>query len=280
MKRMRLGRGRTLGSRDGRYRVQVRRDHPAHLAWVIALLVTMLMVYLATLSSQSSLGTQSVSTSPRVTRELTFEELEMYLVSLYDCGSGESARMLASGYTGRGAAGYVYQTGEGWQVIGAAYEEERDAERIARRLSADEGLDAQVLPISVGKVDMRITAPEIQISAIAEADALLRDQTRQLGNMALQLDRNEISTGTVCTLCAVASTRAKACAEILNNIPGSAENDLCKALIKRLTALSELLGTIGESLGEDTSTLSGMLRCAQTDTFLGQAELQNELLGG
>lgn len=280
MKKMQLVRERKLGSRNGRYRVQVRRDSPARLAWAIALVVTMMMVYLATLSPQSSLRVQSVSASPRVTRELTFEALEMHLVSLYDCESGESARMLASGYTGRGAAGYVYQTGEGWQVIGAAYEEERDAERIARRLSADEGLDARVMQISVEKVDMRITAPEIQISAIAEADALLRNQTQQLGNMALQLDRNEISTGTACTLCAVASTRAKACAEILNNIPGSAENDLCKALIKRLTALSELLGTIGESLGEDSSTLSGMMRCAQADTFLGQAEMQKKLLGG
>lgn len=279
MRRYYVRRRNTFRRREDRYRVLVRRDRPAHLAWAIALLVTMLMVYLATLSPQTGLRARSASASPKVTREVTFDRLEMYLVSLYDCATAEEARMLASGYTGRGAAGYVCEMQERWQVFGAAYEEKRDADRIAERLSEDEGLGARAVSVSAGKVEMRITAPDIQIAAIVEANALLNDQTEQLGRMALQLDRNEMDAGTARTLCAVASTRTSAAAEILNAIPGSKENALCGGLVKRLNTLSGLLNSIADNPGSDTATLSGMLRCAQIDTFLGQVEMQKGLAG-
>lgn len=262
------------------WQVRVRRDRPTGVAWAAALAITMLMVYLATLAPQADLRAQSAFAAPRVTREIEFGALDMYLVSLYGCQTGEEARLRASGFTGKGAAGYVYETDEGWQVLGAAYEESRDAERIAERLSSDENIDAQVVRIKADRVAMRITAPQVQIEAVAAAEALLRSQTAQLGDMALQLDRDEISSGAACTLCAVASTQATAAAQVLRQIPGANENDLCRRLIERLESLDKLLRAVAGAAGEAPSTLSGMLRCAQIDTFIGQAELQQALLRG
>ncbi len=55
---------------------------------------------------------------------------------------------------------------------------------------------------------MRITAPETQIAAIIEANQILRNQTQQLGAMALQLDRSEIRPDAARTLCGLACTEA------------------------------------------------------------------------
>ncbi|MBR6767191.1 MAG: hypothetical protein IKM02_04495 [Clostridia bacterium] len=267
---------RRKGSIPGK--VRVRRERPSGAARAAALAITMLMVYLITVMPREWKKTEDAFASPRITREISFEPLEMYIVSLYSCASPEEARILASGYAGKGAAGYVHEHEGAWQVLGAVYEEERDAARIAQRLSKDENLDAQVICVTASGVDMRVTAPEIQINAIAEADGLLRGQSVQLGTLALQLDRNEISPGAACTLCAVAATRARAAEEVLERLPGSEENKLCRGLIERLGVLSRLLDAAAGSEKAGNTALSGMLRCAQIDTFLGQAALQEALV--
>ena len=186
---------------------------------------------------------------------------------------------MASGYTGRGGAGYIYQNSNGYHVIGTACAEKRDADRIAERLAGESGINAQVVTVAAPDIDMRITAPEIQVEAISEADALLREQIIQLGVLAEQVDDHEVTSGTVDTLCAVAATRAGASATILQTIRGGKENTLLSGLITRLNALEELLNAVADSAKKDTAVLSGMLRCTQIDTFLGLAALQNGLAG-
>ena len=117
-----------------RTRVRVRRDRPGAAAWAIALVVTMLVVYLLTLDAARPDVVESVSAAPRVTREIAFEPIEGWCVSLCDCESAEAARIQASAYTSRGAAGYVARVNGVWHVLGAAYETRREAERVAGKL--------------------------------------------------------------------------------------------------------------------------------------------------
>ena len=154
--------------KDSGRRVRVRRDRPSAPAWAVALAITMLMVYLATLIPGKNLRAQSAFATPRITREITFGAVEAYLVSLCSGASGEEARLLASAYTGKGAAGYIYESKEGWHVIGAAYSEEREAVRVAGRLAGEELPDVQVICLSAPRIDLRVTGPEIQIDAIIE----------------------------------------------------------------------------------------------------------------
>ena len=261
-------------------RVRVRRDRPSALSWAIALAVTMLIVYLLTLNAGQPDVVESVSAAPRITQAVAFDALEMYLVSLQSCPTAEQARMQAAGFTARGAAGYIYEDGDTWRVLGAAYASQRDAQRIAQRLIDDEGISAEVISLEADAVNMRITAPEAQITAIVAIDELLRAQTQQLGDIALQLDRDEIRPDAARTLCAVAATEADEAARALSSIPGAGENGLCAALIERAEVLTQMLDAISESDQDANTDLSGMLRCAQIENFIGQCQLQLALTNG
>ena len=255
-------------------RVRVRRDRPTPLAWAVALCVTMLAVYVLTLDVSGPDVVESMAAAPRVTREIAFDALEGWCVRMARCDTEQEARLRASATVSRGAAGYVTRLDDGWAVLGAVYESEKDARRIAARLADEADIRADVVPIRARAVKLRVTAPQAQIDAIAGADALLREQTRRLGQMALQLDRGELRPDAARTLFAVAAGEAKEAAAALSAIPGAAENGLCAGLIGRVEALCGLLEALSTESGSGGAAYSGMVRCAQTDTFVRQAAFQ------
>ena len=137
---MRKKRAYTCGApvyKKGFRKVRVYRERPAGGAWAAALLVTMLMVFLATCVSNGGVSAKSAFAVPRVTREISLAPFEIYMVSLYSCTSGAEARLLASGCTGNGAAGYIYEADGKWQVLGAAYEQAQEAGRIAEMILSE-----------------------------------------------------------------------------------------------------------------------------------------------
>ena len=259
-------------------RVRVRRERPTALAWALALCVTMLVVYVLTLNAGRPDVVESMAPAPRVTREIDFEGLKGWCVQMAACDSDQAARLAASAYSGRGAGGYVTRLEGEWAVLGAVYESEQDAARIARRLSQDEGIPSRVVCLEAEPVKLRITAPEAQIDAIAGADALLRRETRRLGEIALQLDRGELRPEAARTLCGVSAEEAATAARALSAIPGAGENALCAGLIGRLETLSDMEKALSGS-GEQGASLSGMVRCAQIENFVGQRGMQEGLSG-
>ena len=258
-------------------RVRVRRDRPTALAVAVALCVTMLVVYVLTLNLKGPDVVESMAAAPRVTRQIEFMPLEGWGVVMARCESEQEARLQASAWVGRGAAGCVVQWDGKWVVLGAVYASEKDARRIAGRLSEDEGLAAGTLRMRAEGLTLRITAPQAQIDAIAAADALLRKQADQLGSVALQLDRGEIGPDAARTLCALAATEGGDAAKAVGGIPGAADNALCLGLYQRLLSLSEMHKTVAGSARASGASLSGMLRCAQVETFVGHWALLNGL---
>ena len=258
--------------------MRVRRERPTALAWALALCVTMLVVYVLTLNAGGPDVVESVAAAPRVTREIQFEALTGWCVCMARCDSDQAARVAASAYSHRGAGGYVAALDGGWAVLGAVYDAERDARRIAERLSGEAGVPAEAILLEAAPVKLRITAPQAQIDAIADADALLRRQGKRLGEIALQLDRGELRPEAARALCAVAAEEAQGAARALSGIPGAADNALCAGLIARLDALADMESTLSDS-GEQGATLSGMIRCAQIESFIGHREMQSGLVG-
>ena len=260
-------------------RVRVRRERPTALAWALALCVTMLVVYVLTLNAGRPDVVESMAPAPRVTREIAFEGLKGWCVQMAACDSDQAARLAASAYSGRGAGGYVTRLEGEWAVLGAVYESEQDAARIARRLSQDEGIPSRVVCLEAEPVKLRITAPEAQIDAIAGADALLRlDEPINAKRAALQLERGELRPEAARTLCGVSAEEAAMAARALSAIPGAAENALCAGLIGRLETLSDMEKALSGS-GEQGASLSGMVRCAQIENFVGQRGMQEGLSG-
>ncbi len=260
-------------------RVRVRRERPTALALAVALCVTMLVVYVLTLDAKGPEVVQSVAAAPRVTREITLEPLSGWCVSMATCKSQQEARLQASAWVGRGAAGCVREFDGEWRVLGAIYDSRREAERVSKRLTDDEGIPAEAVPLEAKAIKLRVTAPQTQIEAVAGADALLRAQTRQMGAAAMQLDKGEINADAARTLCALAATEASEMAEALGAIPGAAENALCTGLEARLIELAQMQDTVAGSVRADATALSGMLRCAQIENFMGQWALMKGVGG-
>ena len=170
-------------------RVRVRRERPTALALAVALCVTMLVVYVLTLDVKGPDVVESMAAAPRVTKEIAFDGLTGWVVSMAACESPQAARLQASAWVSRGAAGCVYPLDGQWRVLGALYDSRKAAERVSKRLAEDEGISAEVVPLEARGLTLRVTAPQAQIDALSGADALLRQQINQLGQVALQLDR-------------------------------------------------------------------------------------------
>ena len=254
-------------------RVRVRRERPTALALAVALCVTMLVVYVLTLDVKGADVVESMAAAPRVTKEIAFDGLKGWVVSMAACESPQAARLQASAWVSRGAAGCVYPLDGQWRVLGALYDSRKAAERVSKRLAEDEGISAEVVPLEARGLTLRVTAPQAQIDALSGADALLRQQINQLGQVALQLDRSQINPEAARALCALAVTEAEKQADLLAVIPGAGENALCAALIGRLRELAQMQDTAAKADRADPTALSGLLRGAQIEGFLGMQEM-------
>ena len=254
-------------------RVRVRRERPTALALAVALCVTMLVVYVLTLEVKGPDAVESMAAAPRVTKEIAFDDLSGWAVSMAACDSPQAARLQASAWVGRGAAGCVRELDGAWHVLGALYDSRKAAERAAKRLSEEEGIPAEAIPLEAKGLTLRVTAPAAQIEAVAGADALLRQQGARLGEAALQLDRGELTCDAARALCALAATEAGRQADALAAIPGAPENRLCAALIALLWDMADMQRAAADATRADTAALSGMLRCARIEGFLGQREM-------
>ena len=253
-------------------RVRVRRERPTALAWALALATTMLMVYIATLPAAQQRVVADIPASARVTKELTFESVEGWCVALGRGADAVQARLLAAGAAVEGCAVCVVELEGATRVLSGPCASRREAQRLADALS-ERGFDAEPISLIADTLHLRVTAPEAQIGAIADAEALLRIQTRQTGEIARQLEQGEIGTDAARTLFALAASETATCAERLNAYPASAKNDLCAALIAQLKALSERANTLADSASGSVA-LAGMARCAQLQGFVAYWEMR------
>lgn len=259
-------------------RVRVRRDRPSALSWSIALAVTMMAVWLITLNVPGAEPAENATADVRVTREVDFEGLTVWFADLGAYPDEWQARVAAANYTGRGAAGVVCAHEDGYHVLGAGYELESDAKRIAERLGSQEGVAANVLAKSAGTVSLRITAPESDVEAIIGADIMLRQQLKQFNTLALQVDRNEISFASARTLARVAASEVRSARKRLQKISGGEEQPVCAALIGQLQAMEDNLSIVTSGL-KTGAELSGQLRCCHVDGALRLIGFLNTLGG-
>jgi len=251
-------------------RVRVRRERPCALSWALALMVTMLAVWLITLSPSGGSGPAAEAGGARVVREVALEGGELYLAVVGCFPDAAQARLTAAEYASRGAAGVIRETPEGWQVLGAGYDSRTEAERIAGRL-AEEGVAAEVVSLPAGTVTLRITAAERDVQSVERAVEALRLHRNQSAAMALQLDRGEMPAASACTLAAVARSELAECAEALEALEEGAENPVCHGLLTQLRAQCSLLAAVSGS-GASGAELSGLLRCCHVDGALRWAD--------
>ena len=261
-------------------RVRVRRERPSALSRALALMLTMLCVYLATLGTSAAPPEAVIGTeddAPRVTEEIAFEPAQAYFVSLGTFATAEEARIEAARYAPRGAAGYVLETDAGYLLLGAAYENEADAQRVAENLSAAEGLSCTVYAESAERVRLRVTAAEEHINRVCEAEAALRDMAAETGDIAMQLDRAEIDPEAARTLLNIASGRLDSLLDGLRAIPGAGENEVCARLITLVEQFQASLFVLSGENSKTSLSLSGKIKYNSIEAALEHMRYLREL---
>lgn len=257
-------------------RVRVRRDRPSVLAWTLALAVTMLAVYLITLSVPGEEAAEDVSAGVRVTREIDLQGMTVYFADMGVYPDEWLARTSAAEYAGRGAAAVVHEGADGFHVLGAGYALEADAKRIAGRLGEQEGIESGVLELTAPKRLLRVTAAEGDVDAIVDADRILRAQLDQLNTLALQVDRGEVSVSSARTLAKVAASEVRAAKKRLEDIDGGEDQPVCASMIAQLARLEKNLGAAAQR-NLTPAEISGKLRCCHVDGTIRLIEFLNEL---
>lgn len=257
-------------------RVRVRRDRPSAPAWALALAVTMLFVYLITLSAPSREEDAEETSSERVTQEIALDGLTAQFAALGRWESAAEARIAAAPLAQRGAAGYVLEEDRAFRLLIACYESESDAQRVASQLGQQESMEATVVSRTAAGVSLRVTAPAGDAQRIENADRTLRTQLRLAGSTALQIDRGEISVISARTLAAVARSEALEAKKALSQIAGARENPICAELMDQLQSLADDLGAAARSDGS-SAAMSGCLRCCQVVGMLRQIDFLSTL---
>ena len=243
-------------------RVRVRRERPSALAWALALLVTMLCVYLLTLgiAAAPEASIDSAGDAPRVTEEASFDAAEAWFVALGRFETATEARIEAARYTPRGAAGYVLETEDGFLVLGAVYENQAEAESVARALAQSEGLACEVYTERAEGARLRITAAEADIALVVEAEAGLRALAAETRDLALALDRGETDAGAARTLLSVAASRLEDVLARLRNVPGAQENPVTARLMAMAEQFRAALFVLSGENTENTLSLSAKIK--------------------
>ena len=259
-------------------RVKVRRARPSALTWALALAVTMLVVYLLTLGASPERQRQnqrSAEPGVQVTEEIAFAPLEVYCLQFASCASAEEARVEAARFVERGAAGYVHPANGKYLVLGAGYAYAADAERVTERLQEAEQLAGEVYALAAPQVRLRVTAGENQIASVVAADALMRTEVDQLGEMAFQIDRGELRPDAARTLIAVQASQARELLADLKAIPGG--NSIFAGLTEQVERFAAALDVLAHESAASDLALSGKIKYNYLSARLGYIDFLRRL---
>lgn len=185
-------------------KVQVRRDRPSFPAFAMALLVTALVFYLATVSVKKEKALNTKSEAVRFTREVALSGDEYYYVLLYRGPSAEDARIACARYRARGAAGYLIREGDAFLCVGNAYESRSEAEKTAERIT-DGGTEAFAESAACAEVVLRVTADMETIEKTEFCWNAVIQAEKALFGISAQLDSGEIGEREAAALLSVAS---------------------------------------------------------------------------
>lgn len=223
-------------------RIAVRRSRPSVAAYITAFLLTAAMVMCALASAR--IAKQAVAPaafSERITRTLTLEGGQFYMLSTGAFEDDIAARVAAASSMSIGAAGYLRKTGIRTFVLAAAYRDAETADGVRMRLSDDYGISSNVLDYSFSDVSLNVTAAKEQTDALTSAYEALINSEKELLSVVYALEESEITL-------AAARARLKTCARQLTQAADIYEGHLgrdpdapCRTL---LTLVRETAGRI------------------------------------
>ena len=247
-------------------RVRVRRERPTAVALAIALCVTMLVVYVLTLDLKGPDVVESMAAAPRVTREIDFEPLEGWCVVMATCDSPQPARLMASAWVGRGAAGYVHFDGAAYRVLAAAYPTRAEAQAVQTRLGG-QNISTYIHPCAQEALTLRAGGEGRQVEAVTETLGYLDGLGGKLHTLSAALDSRE-RTAEECRSALL--SEGATCAGLRQGLE-KAFDGTPPASLQPLDALLSQVSDIAEAARNENSAarVGAALKKAQLTVFFG-----------
>ncbi|MGN1249704.1 MAG: hypothetical protein ACI4XW_06455 [Candidatus Spyradocola sp.] len=187
-----------------------RRRGMGAAGWIAALAVLGVVVYVAlamgagswlhgALFAREDLQENEISdveTSPAptldasgdITETVAFPAMEAWLLSCGTFETGQQAQSIAATYRTRGGAGFVLEGEDGYSVLLAAYDSAAACENVAQNLKAQEDIDAQVQPLTIDGVELRLTASARRIDGVRDAFSIWQQTVQRLSDLWQDVD--------------------------------------------------------------------------------------------
>ena len=201
----------------------------------------------------------------RVTHDIAFDPVELYIVGLFLSDQADWARIEAARFVRRGAAGYVYPADGRYAVLGSGYFSKEDAEAVVKNLFEQEQIEATVLPLCAGNVYLRVTAMQHQLTALTQADFTVRTVCNALQSHALSLDKGAREPIQIRSALQDLCGRVQSALQALENAAGEQPNAVAGGLIDVLGGLLESVERLATDSADTPLTFSGKIKHA----FLG-----------
>ena len=128
----------------------------------------------------------------RKSQELTLSAHTLYALQLGAFTQENAARQLAQEFSARGAAGYVYQDGDTYRVLAAAYPTRAEAQTVQTRLNA-QNISTYIHPCIQEALTLRAGGTGSQVDALGEALGYLDGLAGKLYTLSSGLDAQTVS---------------------------------------------------------------------------------------
>ena len=195
------------------------------------------------------------------TGEAALPAQRAYLLSLCRCEDEPTARVEAARFAGRGTAGFLLSAEDGVFVIGAVYEREEDARKVARKVEAAEGIPCGVIVRESPAVTLSLNAVTRQErSALISGDATLREALSGLTRLSFALDAGEKDCGQAQEALSNLIAQADLAKAAIEDSPRLAEDPVGKGYLQMLGGLADGMRGLSEAGAPTVLAFSGRLK--------------------
>lgn len=265
------------------HRIRVPRERAHASAAFAAFLITFfvmlgMLVSVYRAKAREAELQEAARVSVRLTRSLTLSGGDSHLVYTGAYANAADARLGASRYTSRGAAGYLYELGGAILAVGNAYDDASEARAAMARLQ-EQGIDAGVANARFSGLSVTMTATDEQLDAFERGyQALLACETA-LADVAERLDADALTPANAKNECALAAYELKTARDNLTSAVGDHGERLTDALYERLDDARKTVSALTGG-SNDARYLASGIRTARLELFFARDAFLSAFSGG
>ncbi|MBP3410760.1 MAG: hypothetical protein J6M10_07160 [Clostridia bacterium] len=187
--------------------VRVRRSNPSALALALAMMLTMLCVYLISLSALPEEKTNAAAGQAATTAEIRMEGLEATFLLASRTSNQLEARVFAARCAENGKAGLILSDGEDYCVISEAV--------------SPENAGTNDLHLQADGLTLKLQGSSGDIAAVSDSIDFLRALATETGGLASSVENGDTDLPSVCSLLSVYRTRGQKAQDALAKITAS-----------------------------------------------------------